>query len=217
MTEPTPSAHSSTSADIAFLKRMALEGRGEPAPALVLMAVFGLVFGVVVLGLYIQIATAEGGPPFGQSGPWRWFNRYAIPVAFIAFLVALGWTGWRSFAADRRPLNRGALAAWSGAFIGLAIAFLAVRIFVRNEPPTDAVYGVYLLPPILLILWGVAWWTTAVVSRRPWLMTVALASWAMAVLAAWVGNSLLLLAVAAASLLGLAFLPALVLMAQKRK
>lgn len=217
MIKPTPSTHGSTGADIAFLKRMALEGRGEPAPALVLMAVFGLAFGLVVLGLYIQIATAEGGTPFGQSGPWRWFNHYAIPTALLAFLVALGWTCWRSFAADRKPLNRGALAAWSGAFIGLVITVFAVRIFTRNELPTDVVYGVYVLPPILLILWGVAWWTTSVVSRRPWLMTVALASWAMAVLAAWVGNSLLLLAVGAASLLGLAFLPALVLLAQKRQ
>ena len=216
MTNPTLNSSSDARADIAFLKRMAMEGRGEPAPALVLMAVFGLVFGVLALGLFIQIATANGGAPFAQSGPWAWYNRFSMPVASLAFLAALGWTAWRSFAADRRPLNRGALAAWSGAFLALLVVLVVIRVFTRNEPPTDAVYGVYLTAPFLLTLWGVAWWTTAIVSRRPWLTMFALASWAMAILAAWVGNSLPILAIAAASLLGLAFLPATILMVQKR-
>ena len=218
MTDPTLTAQSQAEsrADVAFLKRMALAGRGEPAPALVLMAVFGLAFGLVCLGFYIQMITLDGPPPLGRSGPWLWFNSYSIPAAGLAFLIALGWTGWRSFAADRRPLNRGALAAWSGAFCGLLISVTAVRIFTRFEPPSDAVYGIYLVPTILLVLWGVAWWTTAIVSRRPWLIGVALASWAMAVAAAWVGNSLTLMAVAAASLLGLAFAPAVILMVRQR-
>ena len=217
MTEPTLTAKSPAEAraDVAFLKRMALAGRGEPAPALILMAVFGLAFGLVFLGFYVQLITAQGPQPFVRSGPWAWFNQSAIPAAGLAFLVALSWTGWRSFARDRRPLNRGALAAWSGAFCGLVISVTAVRIFTRFEPGTDAVYGVYLIPPIMLVLWGVAWWTTAIVSRRPWLIGVALASWAMAVAAAWAGNSLTLMAVAAVSLLGLAFAPAVILMVRQ--
>ena len=214
---PTPSSDES---DIAYLKRLAIAGRGEPAPFLLLMAVFGGAYGGLLLLLMIGfLIEGRPDPAVGRytPGPVVLIANGGIIAAHLLFLVTLIWTGWRTLGPNRIRLNRTASATWTAAFIGLVTVFLAIRLFAQGEPPTDAVYSAHLLGPVLLVLWGSAWWVTAMTSDRMWLLAVAIGSYGAAVALASVANTGFALAIICACLLLLAFLPAVILMRQRAR
>lgn len=218
MSEVIPTATQDES-DIAYLKRLALAGRGEPAPFLLLMAVFGGGYGFAMLAVIIGMAI-EGtpGPAEGPAtvGPLvQWLNL-GIFAAHLAFLAALIWTVWRTLGPNRIKLSRAATATWSAAFVAMVTTVISFRVFTQDQLPTDAVYAAYLMPPVLLMLWGVAWWVTAILNDRRWLLLVAVGSFGAAIGMAMIGNSMALLPSSAACLLLLAFLPAVVLMRERR-
>lgn len=217
MTQTTEIPPASAESDLAYLKRMASAGRGAPAPFLVLMAAFGGCFGLSFLsiGLLIEIHGAEG---FMTRDPGILFRiAGATPlVAQGVFVLALLWTAWRTFGPNRVKLSRVAVAVWSAAFIALVTVMVAFNIYMKGEPPTDLLYTAYMMPPVLLVLWGCAWWVTAILGERRWLLVVAVASFLAAVGMAVIGNTPPFLLASAACLLGLAFLPAVLLMRERR-
>jgi hypothetical protein len=211
-------APTSDESDIAYLKRLAVAGRGEPAPFLLLMAVFGGAYGVamlaVLLGIMIEgLPGPEAGPP--HAGPLVQALNLSIFAAHLAFLGALIWTVWRTLGPNRIRLSRSATATWSAAFIAMVTTVVSFRVFTQDQLPTDAVYASYLMPTVLLVLWGAAWWITAILNDRRWLLLVAMGSFAAAIAMAVVGNSPPLLPLSCACLLLLAFLPAVILMRQR--
>lgn len=217
MSDATPTAAQDES-DIAYLKRLAVAGRGEPAPFLLLMAVFGGGYGFAMLAVIIGLAI-EGAPDPARGpatvGPLvQWLNL-GIFAAHLAFLAALIWTIWRTLGPNRIKLSRAATATWSAAFVAMVTTVISFRVFTQGQLPTDAVYAAYLMPPVLLMLWGVAWWVTAILNDRRWLLLVAIASFGAAIGMAIIGNSPALLPASAACLLLLAFLPAVILMRQR--
>lgn len=222
MSDAVPPMSKSDESDLAYLKRLASAGRGEPAPFLLLMAVFGGAYGfamlAIVLGLAIEGIPDPANGPY-QAGPVVQALNLGIFAAHIAFLGALIWTVWRTLGPNRIRLSRAATATWSGAFIAMVTTVIGFRIFTQNQLPTDAVYASYLMPPMLLVLWGSAWWVTAILNDRRWLLLVATGSFSAAIAMAIVGNSPLSLSLplAAACLLLLAFLPAVILMRQRAR
>lgn len=198
-------------ANLSYLRRLAHAGRGKPAPFLPLMAMFGGGYGLSFLLVYLA-AILEGA--LGE-GPLSWAARIVFIVAHLLFLAGCVWTGWSLFLSRGRGLSRVASAAWSAAFIAMVTAVAAFFIYSRNEPANDAVYSGFMLPAILLVLWGAAWWTSALASDRRSLLVVALSSFGAAVMAAVIGNSPALLLLTGLCLLSLAFLPALLLMRDK--
>jgi hypothetical protein len=212
-TPHTPSEES----DIAYLKRLAVAGRGEPAPFLVLMAVFGGAFGLALTILCLQglidpDGMRPGAKPSALSGVLRW----SFVVAELVFVLALIWTAWRTFGPNRVRLSRAATATWSAAFIAMVTTIISFSGFTQDQLPTDAVYAAYLMPSVLLMLWGSAWWVTALLNDRRWLLLVAVGSYGAAIALAVVGNSPPILPLGAACLLLLAFLPAVLLMLERR-
>jgi hypothetical protein len=210
----------SDESDLAYLKRLASAGRGEPAPFLLLMAVFGGAYGfsmlAIALGLAIEgIADPANGPY--QAGPVVQVLNLSILAAHIAFLGALIWTIWRTAGPNRIPLSRAATATWSAAFIAMITTVIGFRTFTQGQLPTDAVYASYMMPPMLLVLWGSAWWVTAILNDRRWLLLVAIGIFGAAIAMAIVGNSPPFLPLATACLLLLAFLPAVILMRQRAR
>ncbi|CAN5342643.1 hypothetical protein BH09PSE1_BH09PSE1_27690 [soil metagenome] len=215
-TDPTASDES----DIAYLKRLATAGRGEPAPFLLLMAVFGGAYGFSMLAVLLGILVEElPGPAAGRpsAGPLVQILDLSIFAAHFAFLGALIWTVWRTLGPNRVRLSRASTATWSAAFIAMVTTVVSFRVFTQDQLPTDAVYASYLMPTVLLVLWGAAWWVTAVLNDRRWLLLVAIGSFAAAVAMAVVGNSPPLLPLSIACLLLLAFLPAVILMRQRAR
>jgi hypothetical protein len=212
----TPPA--SAAADLAYLKRLAAAGRGEPAPFLLLMAVFGGGYGLSFLSIGVSIHllgpeafTLSSQTPFVRLLSWTPFIAHAM------FVSALLWTAWRTLGPRRTKLSRAAVAIWSGAFIAFVAVVTTFYLYTEGEPPTDHVYTAYMMPPVLLILWGCAWWVTAMLSERRWLFVVAIGSFIGAVAMAVVGNSPPILMLSAACLLLLACLPAIVLMLERRR
>lgn len=211
----TPPA--SAAADLAYLKRLAAAGRGEPAPFLLLMAVFGGAYGFGLLAVLIAFLI-EGPPQPGTAAPGpisNFLGAWVFIAAHLTFLAALVWTAWRTIGPSRTRLNRTASATWSASFIALVVIVAALRLFTRDEPFTDAVFTAQFLGPILLVLWGSAWWITAITSDRRWLLLVAAGSYSAAVALAWIGQTLLALPIMCACLIGLAFLPAVLLMRER--
>lgn len=217
MTPTTDAPEASAESDLAYLKRMADAGRGEPAPFLLLMAVFGGVYGfsllMVIVGFILDgtpITASHPGPVLRFLGPWLFV------VAHLVFLAALIWTGWRTLGPRRIRLNRAASAIWTAAFIALVTTYASTRAFTLNEPPTDVVYAANFLGPVLLILWGSAWWATAIVSDRRWLLAIAVGSFGAAIGLASFSNTIAAVPIMCASLILLAFLPAVLLMRERR-
>lgn len=203
---------STDESDLAYLKRLAVAGRGEPAPFLLLMAVFGGAYGFALLAVFLGVAVWNMPQPGNSGGPIDHLSRWVFVAAHLAFLAAALWTAWRTIGPRRVRLNRAASAIWSGAFLGLVTVYTAVTLFGRGEPATDTVYSAHLLGPIVLVLWGCAWWATALASDRRWLLVVAVGSFAASIALAAVANTIAALPIIAACLILLAFVPAVVLM-----
>ena len=206
-------------ADLAYLKQLAVAGRGRPAPAVPLMAVFGGGYGLGELVVWGEQVAFNNGAFFTGPAPgvWNIVNGVLFIGAHLAFLLTLAWTLWRVVRTRGAGMNRGAAAAWTAAFAGLVITLASVWLIGR-EPYQGRPDNVgHMTPVIVLILWGCAWWVTSVVTGRRWLGLVAVASGVMALLAAALMDTGWLKLISASSLLGLAFLPAVVLLWQARR
>ncbi|WP_298163692.1 hypothetical protein [Brevundimonas sp.] len=182
------------------------------------MAVFGGAYGFSLLAVMIGLAI-EGLPGHAQgypASPLIQFLNAGIFAAHLSFLGALIWTLWRMLGPNRIRLSRAATATWSAAFIAMVTTVVSFRIFTRDQLPTDNVYASYLMPSVLLMLWGVAWWVTAILNDRRWLLLVAVGSFGAAIGMAIIGNTPPMLPAACACLILLAFLPAVILMSGRR-
>jgi hypothetical protein len=218
MSDTTAPTAKSDESDLAYLKRLAQAGRGEPAPFLLLMAVFGGGYGFAILAVMIGLAV-DGFPTPGENyevSPLVRTLNFGILAAHLAFLGALLWTVWRTLGPNRIRLSRAATATWSAAFIAMVTTVVSFRVFTQDQLPTDTLYASYMAPPVLLVLWGSAWWVTAILNDRRWLLLVAVSSFAAAVAMAIVGNGPPLLPLSAACLILLAFVPAVILMRGRR-
>ncbi len=206
--------------DLAYLKRLALAGRGEPAPFLLLIAVFGGAYGFALLSI-LTAFMIEGLPKPGSpvEGPISNFvGRWAIITSHLAFFGAVLWTAWRTIGPNRIRLSRTASATWSASFAALVVTYVVFRMFTRDEPLTNVIHTNQIMVSVVLILWGAAWWITALSGDRRWLILVAIGSFAAAVALAWLGlGSLTALSILCASLIFLAFVPAVILMREKRR
>lgn len=206
--------------DLAYLKQLAVAGRGEPAPFLLLIAVFGGAYGFALLailaGFMIEGLPRPGSPVEGPIS--NFVGRWAIITSHLAFFGTLIWTAWRTLGPNRVRLSRTASATWSASFVALVVTYIVFRLYTRDEPLTDTVHTSPIMLSVVLILWGAAWWITAMSSDRRWLFLVAIASFAAAAALAWTGiGSLAGLPIICASLIFLAFVPAMVLMREKRR
>ncbi|VXB00759.1 hypothetical protein [Brevundimonas sp. G8] len=206
--------------DLAYLKRLAIAGRGAPAPFLLLIAVFGGAYGFALLAILVA-CLIDGVPQPGMpvTGPISNFvGMWAIIGSHLCVFAALAWTAWRTIGPNRVRLSRTAFATWSASFIALVMTVIVFPMFTRNEMSNESVHTAHIVPSVVLILWGCAWWITAITSDRRWLVLVGLGSFAAAAALAWVGvGTFDALPIMCASLIGLAFIPAVILMRQARR
>jgi hypothetical protein len=200
----------SDESDLAYLKRLVVAGRGEPAPFLMLMAVFGGVYGLyaLVIGALVLFEEARGQTPW-PDGASHLLAPWAFLFANTGFLAAAAWTMWQTFGPRRIAISRAASGIWSAAFMAAIALVAAVTTSAGNLHPMVLPEA---LPSALLVLWGSAWWATAIVSDRRWLLAVAVGSFAGAVALPAMVPGNWGLPILAACLLGLAFLPAVLLM-----
>lgn len=158
----THSSSSRDEADLAYLKRLAEAGRGQPAPFLLLIAVFGGAYGFALLAI-LTAFIIEGLPQPGTpvTGPISNFmGSWVIIGSHLVFFATVAWTIWRTLGPNRVRLSRSATATWSASLIALVATFVIFHLVTRNEAAPDATKIAQVIWPVVLILWGAAWWTT---------------------------------------------------------
>lgn len=202
--------------DIAFLKRLSGDAFARPAPALWLMAVFGLGFGTSFLTIYALALTVVAG---ADRDLMVWGNL-PLALSLVAFLGTLAVFAWRTIRrpADAPPLSRAARSAWTAAFLGLVVIVASFKIFGFTDRHLSYTpgYAEHLLPAVLLTLWGAAWWVAGFASDRPWARLIGPTSFAAALTAAWQANTLHMLLIGGLSLVLLMAAPAIALLREPR-
>lgn len=210
----TDASTSTSETDVAYLKRLAQAGRGAPAPFLMLMAVFGGAYGLFALvTVGLVLLEMQGDGMLGPESSARFVGQWGFVTANAVFLIGVVWTLWQTFGPQRQAVSRAGAAIWSAAFIGLIATLGAMTTSVMGPHPMLRPEG---LPAVLLTLWGCAWWATAIIGDRRWLLAIAFGSFTAAVVLPVSFGSLWALPMLAACLLLLAFLPAVLLMRERR-
>ncbi|WP_298745746.1 hypothetical protein [uncultured Brevundimonas sp.] len=193
-------------ADIAWMRKLAEEGRDAPllnGPVLVAAAV---IFGSAN---FIQWAIQSGAlvvDPMVQL--WVWLG------AGVLFAIALTLLIRR---ASRKPgygsrANKAVGVAWSGLGFGIFVMWLSLMAVGFRTGDWTMMWA---MPSIVATAYGSAWMASAAVSGRRWMTATGLLSYGGAVLfGALVGDTNIYLAFAAL-MVATALLPGLVLMRQE--
>jgi hypothetical protein len=202
--------------DISFLKKLASSGRGKPAPMAMLLAGFGLIFGLLFLYEWSLLRLWNAGA-LSKPELDAWMGTYmvrALPVLLVLLLLASVVQAWMR-RGQGAQVHHVAAAGWTGAALGLLTITASFVIFsgVRNN-----YYAMNILPAVALVLWGMAWFVSAAATGQKWLYTVTAGSLIAAL--AWSQVALFSpdgFLVAALSFLLLAFVPGAILMWQGRR
>lgn len=191
--------------DIAFLKDLVSEGTTPNRVGGAVMIAAGLIYG----GACIAHWSVQTGRV--AESPW------AYPVIWLGatalFLVALSAIKAR----HGGPRTLGARAsgmAWAG--VGWTIFAMAGSMAIVSWRAHSAV-PTLLFPSIILGLYGLGWMVAAAVTRRSWIWLTSIASYIMALVAAWFALSNAVMLIFAGGLALLAVAPGVVLLSQSRQ
>ena len=157
--------------DIAFLKTMAEEGRTGPLMGGPVALVSGLLFGTASLACW-------AGDRLGFPADYLFWAWPLSGTAFGLFMFAY----LRRVGPGRGAAQRASAIAWSGA--GWAMfTVVASLLLMANKTQTWQVAAA--ISPIILALYGCAWFIAGRIYRNLWISLVAFGSWAMALVNAW--------------------------------
>jgi hypothetical protein len=186
--------------DIAFLKTLAEEGRAPPTLGGSIMVAAGLVFGAASVA---QWAILTG---LVKVTPW------ALPVVWlvaVALFMAI-MSGLRSgMGGTKTAGGRASGVAWTG--VGWTIFTLSASVALvcwraHSGVPT------LLFPSIVLSLYGLGWLVAATVSKKRWILVVAIGSYLAAMILAAVSITPAVMLYFTGALMLLAVVPGVALM-----
>jgi hypothetical protein len=194
----------SLSEDISFIRALAEEGRNRPWRGGVSLAA-GLIWGSASLYSWSVVAKVWTSPFGADSAGWVWL------VGCVVFaIVGLPLRIYRA----RPDTNRTAAATWGA--VGIAswtISAAIVLAGVRTHQPV--IFG--LLPPVLMAIYGGAWFMSSVAYRTRWQLWVGGLSVLSSLVLAYVAAQPVELLLFALALYGLAGLPGLIAVVRARK
>lgn len=189
--------------DIAYMKSMALSGGRGPLRNGANLFWAGLLYGAAAVAQY---AVIKGYLP---QSLWVTAGIWVGASLVYAVIIAAKIGGMRQCAEG--PASRASHSAWSGVALGL-LSFFSAMIIMANLVPGEFNTMSFLLAPVVLVLYGVGWWISAVASGTRWLRLVAFGCFGGApTLCIMVGRPEQLLAYAVALVL-FAMIPGYVLM-----
>jgi hypothetical protein len=196
---------SSVRDDIAFMRRMAEDGRKGPILGGSIMAAAGGVYGIASLIAWLMATGAIPAPVIWQIRIW-WL---AMAVNLLIWIPLVLRFRIRRPRTGGRRVNQGFAAIWNG--VGAAIFTCAFSLVLAQHRLHDpAILAGF--PSLVLALYGAGWLASAVLSQTRWMGAAALGSFAAALAGgALAGTSTLLLLFAAALVLLMA-LPGVALM-----
>jgi hypothetical protein len=158
--------------DISFLRKLAGEGRGRPAPMAALVTGFGLLFGIAslyewwALRAYVKSILETNGL-YSVGTVWS--------AVFVLFGLLLLLCLVQAFLQRGKSpaVNRVAAAGWAAAFLGF-VAICASAILQGRM--VNNYFALNLMPSFFLVLWGFGWGVSAAATGRNWLYAVAAGS-----------------------------------------
>ena len=121
----------------------------------------------------------------------------------------------RNFAGKATSASNAAFGvAWSACAVGVFVALAAVEIVaaVIEDP---IVLNAYV--PMIFVFYGMAWFTTAAIARRPWMFAAAVGSFAFSLIMAAMAENRLQIPAMGVGLLLLLTLPGLRLMKEEAR
>lgn len=195
--------------DIAYMKAMAEDGGRQPIRGGSALFWAGLCFGGVSLVHYGFITGYLPMPtPWIISASWLLAGvLYALltVISIRASIVRYGSGG---------AMNRLFGSVWS--MTGMSIFVIAMCLLLAGSRLGQANILIVALAPTVLVLYGVAWWVSAVISGQNWLKWVCFGTFGGAVLTALTANQPEQFLVYALCLILFATLPGLKLMSAER-
>jgi len=197
-------------ADIAWMRRVAEEGRQRPMQGASILFAAGLLYGVASLGHW---AVASGLAGLDMSAVnYIWIG---VTVVFFAVLVlvirALKRAGGVETSANRASGTAWASVGWGIFALSLSMAVLAWRL-----GEDAAMVSFALMPSMIMVFYGSGWAVTAAMQRSKPLWGLAIASFAAAPLIAFLTGSADQYLAYAAALFLLMALPGFLLMRAAR-
>ncbi len=188
--------------EIAYMKSMALSGGHGPLKNGASLFWAGLLYGAGSIGQYAINVGYLPQSPWTAAGLW-----FGISIVYaIIMIVTLG--GVRR--GRETPATRASHSAWSAVALGI-FAFMISMIVMANIVHDFNTLS-FVMAPVILVLYGVGWWVSAVASGARWLRVVAFGAFAGApVLCLLTGRAEQMLAYAVALFL-FAMAPGFVLM-----
>lgn len=193
--------------DIAFMRALAAEGQRTPLLGGAIMAAAGVIFGVASL-LYWAMTTGLLDLPhdWGSFGIWMG----ALAIFLITLTVVSRRIGGKPGAGS--PANKASGAAWSA--VGFAIFAMGVSYAVAGTRlQSEEVMVTF--PSVIFALYGAGWAVASAMTGKKWLWWVALGSWAVAPVLAWLAGQPEQYLAYAAALVLLMSVPGVVLMRQE--
>lgn len=188
--------------DLSYLRALAAEGRTAPFLGGSILIAAGLLFGAAALVHWAIFAGVLDLPRYAVAAAWL--------VAGLAFFASL------MVVKRRIPGRPGAEAvsnkasSWAWAAMGWAVFAIFIAFYVASMRTGEWII-MDLFACIIMALYGSAWAFSAIITRTKWLMGVALASYAMAVVCAWFAGTTTLYLIYAAALVLLAAVPGMIL------
>ncbi len=193
-------------ADIAWMRRLAEEGRDAPLLNGPVMVAAGLIFGVAnALQWAIQAGVAPVEP---EVQLWLWLAASAVFAVALFLLIRR---------ASRKPGfgshgNKAVGAAWSGIGFGIFVMWLSLMAVGFRSGDWTMMWA---MPSVVATAYGSAWIVSGAMAGRRWMTLIGLLAYAGAVVfGALVGDPVIYLAFTAFMVLT-ALLPGLALMRQE--
>ncbi|MDV6332233.1 hypothetical protein [Asticcacaulis sp. 201] len=197
---------SNLQSDIDYIKSLAEDGSKGPLKNGATLFCAGLIYGVAAIAHYAMIMNWI--PKSGAMSAVIWIG------ASILFGICATVFGINRMRVKGSVSNRATASAWSAVGIGI-FSFIACLVIIANIYQTFEPLS-YLIAPVILLLYGMGWWVSALMSGQGWLKLVSfgcfLGAPAISFLA---GNALQMLAYAACLFL-FAMVPGIVLMRADR-
>jgi preprotein translocase subunit SecG len=192
---------SSLQSDIDYMKSLAEDGARGPMKNGAILFWAGLLYAgasVAEYGVAINVLPQTTAVQMGI-----WFGA-SLLFAILATLSSRGRA--KSCNASSRAYN----SAWSAVGIGIGVLIVSLFLLARQVQDVQAV--TYMIAPVILVLYGMGWWVSAMMSGQGWLKAVSIGCFIGApVMALMAGRPEQLLAYAGALIL-FATVPGLIIM-----
>jgi len=188
--------------DIDYIKSLAEEGGKGPLRNGATLFWAGLLYGLASVAQYAMIMGWL--PKSSAVSVTIWFGA-SILFGILAFILCFGRMRVKGSVG-----NRASASAWSAVGIGI-VAFIACVAIIANIYQTFEPMS-YLMAPVILLLYGMGWWVSALVSGMNWLKLVSLGCFAAAPAISFLAGQPIQMLAYAGCLFLFAMVPGLVLM-----